>query len=485
MVPMRVLITNCWLDARTGTELYVRDLALALQRAGHLPMAYSPLLGEVAAELRQAGVPATDDLSGPLPTPDIVHGHHTFETLAALTRFPSTPGLYVEHDAVAWQDEPLHHPRLLRHLAVDEVCRERLVVAGIDANDTEVVPNGVDLMRFVRRPPLPASPRRALVLTNSPGGSFVTAIADACAARGLSLDVLGGVSGQPVLPENVLADYDVVFAKARTALEAMAVGCAVVVCDQRGVAGMLTRQVQDEWRQWNFGRKLLTQRHTAGAIAAELDRYDREDAAQCTDVARAEYSLDVMVGRLVEIYEEVVKQHVAESSDPVAELVALAPRVARLGPLRLTEDRYEGLRAHADHLERHGAHLEAERQKVSVAAAQLGAELAESTARLDQLVRRVAELEDALTAQESRAVALAGERDAFARTPDDSARVAVARACDAEARAREADEAVAEANALRADLRAVEGTVTFRLRAAVLRSRTGRVLVRVLRRGRR
>jgi hypothetical protein len=59
---VRVLITNNTLAARAGSELYVRDLALALLARGHQPIAYSRRLGEVAAEIRRATVPVVDDL---------------------------------------------------------------------------------------------------------------------------------------------------------------------------------------------------------------------------------------------------------------------------------------------------------------------------------------------------------------------------------------------------------------------------------------
>ncbi len=67
---MRVLITNNTLGMRAGTEMYVRDIALALQKNGHQPMAYSNLLGEVAEELREAGIPVTDDLNSLAEAPE-------------------------------------------------------------------------------------------------------------------------------------------------------------------------------------------------------------------------------------------------------------------------------------------------------------------------------------------------------------------------------------------------------------------------------
>ena len=77
MRPLRVLLTNNTLSARAGSELYVRDVATALLRAGHAPVAYSPVLGDVADELRAATVPVVDDLRLLTIPPDVIHGQHS------------------------------------------------------------------------------------------------------------------------------------------------------------------------------------------------------------------------------------------------------------------------------------------------------------------------------------------------------------------------------------------------------------------------
>src|SRR5450631_573101 len=124
---MRVLITNNSLAARAGSELYVRDLAIELMRRGHQPVAYSTQLGAVAEELRAATVPVIDRLNSLGEIPDIIHGHHHYETLSALLRFPNTPAIYYCHGWIPWQEAALKHPNILRYVAVDDVCRERLI----------------------------------------------------------------------------------------------------------------------------------------------------------------------------------------------------------------------------------------------------------------------------------------------------------------------------------------------------------------------
>ena len=103
---MRVLITNRTLATRTGTELYVRDLAFALADRGHAPIVYTPQPGEIAEEIRARTIAVTDDLLTIAGTPDIIHGHHGLETLAALLAFPGVPAIAVCHSWIGWSDAP-------------------------------------------------------------------------------------------------------------------------------------------------------------------------------------------------------------------------------------------------------------------------------------------------------------------------------------------------------------------------------------------
>src|SRR5262245_39504902 len=101
-MPMRVLITNLSLSARSGTEMHVRDLALELLRCGHSPTVYSPLVGVVADELRACGIHIISDLADEREPPHVIHGHHLIETMTAVGRFPGVPGIFVCHDRNAW-----------------------------------------------------------------------------------------------------------------------------------------------------------------------------------------------------------------------------------------------------------------------------------------------------------------------------------------------------------------------------------------------
>ena len=241
---MQILITNNTLEDRAGTELYVRDLALGLLARGHDPLAYSTRLGDVASELTAAGVTVTDDLDTLTVRPDIIHGHHHLDTMTALLHFPDTPAIYVCHGATPWEESAPRFPRILAYVAVDHACRDRLLEEnGIAGDRIRVLLNFVDLERFKRRPQLPAHPQRALIFSNHANEHTHTeAVRSACDRANLRVDVVGkGVGNVSREPEAMLGNYDLVFAKGRAALEALAVGAAVILCDAAGAGPKIGR----------------------------------------------------------------------------------------------------------------------------------------------------------------------------------------------------------------------------------------------------
>jgi hypothetical protein len=316
---MRILITNNTLAERAGSELFVRDLALALMRRGHWPVAYSSHLGEVAEELRRASVPVIDDLGALSEAPDLIHAQHHLDAMAAMLRFPGVPVVYVCHSWLLWEELPIAFPTIRRHVAVDDLCRERLITTpGIDPARVEVIYNFADLARFRPRGPLRERPRRALVFSNGAhDDASLAAIRAACAGHGIAVDVAGASSGQAVAePEALLPAYDLVFAKARAAIEAMAVGTAVIVADQAGLAGLVTRDNVEALRRLNFGmRTMQAGEVTEEAVGAAIAAYDAEDAAAVSAFIRSHAGMEQAVDRWLALYAAVL----AEPTPPPAE----------------------------------------------------------------------------------------------------------------------------------------------------------------------
>jgi hypothetical protein len=335
---LRILITNTTLATRTGTELYVRDLARALAARGHLPIVYSTDLGAIAEELRAATIPVVDDLHAVGEPPDVIHGHHHPETMTALLHFPGVPGVFFCHDWVAWHDEAPLFPRLVRYAAVSWALRDRLVLQhGVPPERVRLMLNSVDLTVFTPRPPLPPRPARALFFCHNAEGEVVTIVEAACARAGMTLDVVGAGVGNVVAdPARMLGRYDLVFASGRSALEALAVGTAVVVCDRRGIGPLVTAAELARLRELNFGLRLFTGPVTEDAVRRAIAAYDSADATIVHARIRAEAGLDAAADAHVALYREVIAAHAAgPPSDPPDEARAVAEYLRRVAPWKL------------------------------------------------------------------------------------------------------------------------------------------------------
>jgi Glycosyltransferase Family 4 len=315
--PLAILLTNVQLVGRSGTEIVTIELATGLARRGHRVAIFSPRCGPLAEAARRDGLEIIDRLEQLSFIPRMLHGHHHVPTLDALAFFPDLKAIYVCHDRTAWFDLPPIHPRLLRFAAVDANCLERLTVDwAIPERLCTVIPNAVDLARFQPRGPLPARAQRALIFSNyARADTQLLPIQQACADRGLAVDVVGSEAGTATdVPESLLIGYDLVFAKARCALEALSVGCAVIVCDAVGLGRAVTPENLEEMRRWNFGARVLDRPLDPTLIGAEIDLYDPVAAAAVTAIVRQRAGLDVALDRFESLYREAL----AAEIDPAA-----------------------------------------------------------------------------------------------------------------------------------------------------------------------
>ena len=331
---MRVLITNLFVANFSGSETVVELLADALKRAGHTPMIFAPTLGPQAARMQARGHIVVDRLAMLPDRPEVMHLQHITPALMALVAFPEVPAVFTCHSATFEVEAPRTHPQIKKYVAVDDFCRARCVKRGIPEHRLSVILNAVDMTRFMTRPPLPPRPKAALMLTKTLEQQRL--VRAACAKAGLTLDELGPATKQMSDQlDQVLPRYDIVFATARMALEAAVVGCAVVVADGRGFAGMLRSDNLTAWRRLNFGVGLLTAPVTAAALDAAIAAYDAVDAAEVCRRLRIEASADDYAAAYLELYTQAIGEgvtqdnsHAAATADWLEDLLpSVAPRV--------------------------------------------------------------------------------------------------------------------------------------------------------------
>lgn len=299
---MRILITNIALALRTGSELLVEQTADWLRDAGHTPVIYSPLVGPIGTQMRKRGHLVFDRIGQVQIAPDVIHGHHAGPTMTALAAFPSVPAMFVSHSAEAEFDRPPYHPNILRYFSVSTFLREFWASPEIPFDRIEVLGNPVDTRQLTPRPPLPRKPANALMVAKY--GTQVDLIRKACAARGLKLDEVG--DGVGCVTDDLPAMFrraDIVFASGRSALEAVATGCAVILTERNGTYGMVRSDAIDHVISFNWGIRLLSHPPTEQLLIEQIDNYDADDATAARDRVRQTRSLDMHGSRLLRIYE--------------------------------------------------------------------------------------------------------------------------------------------------------------------------------------
>lgn len=276
---LRVLIATHRMGRRSGSEVHSRDLAMGLVARGHSCAVLATHLHEDADTrgLRQAGVALAGRL-GDLPwEPDCIHGHHRAETILAASAFPRSPALQVCHDATNRRDAAAPPELVQLWCAVDEHCRERVArETGLPASAIPLLRNAVDLSSFpARTRPPETPPRRAALFHSSPADlAALGPIREACSARGIEVGRMGPGAFVPE-PSAALAGLDLVFAKARCALEAMAAGCHVILVGADGIGPAVTPAGFDALRNRNFGRSLLREPLASETLGARIDILDR------------------------------------------------------------------------------------------------------------------------------------------------------------------------------------------------------------------
>jgi glycosyltransferase involved in cell wall biosynthesis len=306
---MNILITNLFISKYTGTETYVKELAIELINRGHSVEIFTLFMGELAQELIEKGINVTSNFKELKLTPDIIHAHHNITTLKVLRVFKFTPVVYFIHDRMSIFDYPFQHKNILKYVAVDYNCKERYYIENdFKEDDIEVVFNWVNTDRFRLKELINPQPKRALVFSNYLNeNNIYPEIREACVELGIELEIIGSSSGNRCLkPEEILQKYDLVFAKAKAAIEAMATGASVIVCDYRGLGGMVTSFNMEHFRNFNFGMKLMIDTPTKDHLITEIKKYNSSEIIKVSEYIIKKSDFLSVVTRLEIIYSELI-----------------------------------------------------------------------------------------------------------------------------------------------------------------------------------
>lgn len=386
MHPLRVLIAADRLTETAGSELHLLDLATGLLAQGHLPVVFAPRLGAVADELRGATVPVTDRLGSLGDSPDLIHGQHALATVLALLHFPESPAVYCCQSWLPWETVPPRFGRIGCYVVFENACRDRLLCeAGIPEDRVRVIPSFVGVQRFLRRQPLPDHPQRVLIVTAGEQASgHVAAVTEACRRAGLAFDFMGDFCrAYSTAWQEAIANHDLVFAAGPAALEAMAGGASVILCNHHGLGPIVAAANVDSLHVENFGHRLLRHPLRVEDVLEQIQLFNAADATSVTARIHEIASQAAGVGSLLNIYQQAIERFASERGlDHRAESRAISDYLRLLSP-ELQQKEAEKARREAEELCRQRDQCREDRDRLQAEKEQLSAQRDQTQALFD------------------------------------------------------------------------------------------------------
>lgn len=307
---LRIAFTNIALDGFAGSELWTLEMASYMHRSGIPTMVYSPRLGAVARHFAATGVAITDhpvDLQ--LFAPTVLHIHHQWETAGArIAVAPDCRRVNMIHGLLPHPEWP--GPDMDAYLAVSLHAKAKAALLGPPGWDSiTLMPNFFDPKRFGKK--WEKRGRKALIHSSRVTEVNLRQMQSVLGRQGLAVEHIGYGGTVETSPENVLPRYRVVFAAGRSAIEALASGCHVILWDQGVVGPAVTVN--------NFWYVLAANFSVAACILPFVLVDDPamenwlseqisllEDSAPLRELVHNNLAIEIVGERLLEIYERVL-----------------------------------------------------------------------------------------------------------------------------------------------------------------------------------
>jgi hypothetical protein len=314
---MKILMTNHQLLGYAGTEVFTYTVAKLLTQKGHEVVVYSPFVGEIGKTFNEISVCVYDNAADLPDDFDLVHVHHNITAYEIRQRFPHLPIVYMAHG--------IKHP--LEHLPATNLAVSfwvagsdgiyaHMLNSGIPVEKIRLVRNPVDESNFFPGEPLPALPKKALMISNKVDERTENIIREACGSMGIKIQFIGSrfraVPNEQI--PGLIRQHDIVFSLGRGVIETMFCGRVPIVFDVEGGDGMVTPENFSEIIKHNFSSRRFKLQFTAGALAEEIGKYRPEYGAQLHDLALQEFSAGSQVERLINVYEHAIGKTVPELS---------------------------------------------------------------------------------------------------------------------------------------------------------------------------
>lgn len=236
---LRVVLTNWALNGLAGSELWTLDLAAYFTRVGCSVAVYSPFLGRAASLYEGRGFTITSSIDEVVAfKPNIISANHIMIAEPLLSQLPPNVAIVnVLHGLLPGLEAP-RGGRLDAAIAVSLHAKAKMHLLKVERwNDIMLLPNFFDPLRF-KNPNKRKRAAKSLLYSSRSLPRHVDILRDVLLQYDIALDHVGLNTTPTDMPEELLRKYDLVFAVGRSAIEALASGCRVILWDG-GILGPL------------------------------------------------------------------------------------------------------------------------------------------------------------------------------------------------------------------------------------------------------
>lgn len=299
---MRIVFAIQSLGGFGGTESYVATVGDHLQRAGHDVWIYAVengRFGEFAKSLGLRVCSTVEDLPDRI---DAVLAQDAPASIEMLAARPDVPQAYIWHsELVDVQLPPQLNGAIAVIVALSGNAFRRINAMAVKSSVVQLT-QPIDVYRFVSMSPINERPRIALYLGNYLRGERARMLREACEMAGVELRFVGEFAdGFDAAPESAINQADIVFAKSRAALEAMACCRAVYVYDEFGCDGWVTPENFETFAEGAFAGNLTAHTVSVKSLAEDLGRYDASMGYINRDLVSARHNAINHIGAIAEL----------------------------------------------------------------------------------------------------------------------------------------------------------------------------------------
>jgi hypothetical protein len=279
-----------------GAETHLVTIGGQLLRLGHEVVVYSPEVGPFADYATERGLKVVDDARKLPDECDVVFAQDSLVVYDVADRYPGALMVFRICGDIRDLESPPQVDGVVDLVVVlsDRYARLAQALAVRTPLLRLRVPVDIDRLKPVGAPR--ARPKRAVVLGNFP--DRIRVIREAWEPRGIEVTHVGATN-QRYDVAAALQDADIVVAKSRAAVDAMACGRAVYVFDTFGGDGWVTPEAYTAMEADNFAGLATGRVVRAAELAQDLADYDPDMGLVNRDLAVQHHSARDHVAQLV------------------------------------------------------------------------------------------------------------------------------------------------------------------------------------------